>query len=388
MANAFTQFLSNFAGGVFADQGYLKDYKHAARLYADENYGLAPKAGWSYFVEFAFNPRIKERLVFPAIDQTWFNRYSGKVGLLCKTVDQPRISISTETLNQYNRKSIVQTKINYNPISITFHDDMNNVTTNLWKNYYQYYYADSRYNGISVGNTKGQHRAIPQAFRDTKYETRAYAYGLNNGQTEPFFSYITIYLLNRKKFNTVTLINPLIIEWNPANLDQTNGQRLLDSRMTLSYEAVYYDLSNIPISKENPGFQKEHYDNSPSPLSISGRGTKSILGPGGLLAGASDIFGTLTQEGPLSGADLLRVAIQGKNLVQNAKSITKEGLKQEGYSVLNGVFAAAATGSGSFVDNAATAASAKLAPAGIEIFKNIDQSKNTTAQPRNIGGGT
>jgi len=388
MANAFTQFLSNFAGGVFAEQGYLKDYKHAARLYADENYGLTPKAGWSYFVVFNFNPRIKEKLVFPAIDDTWYNRHSSKVGLLCKTVDQPRITINTETVNQYNRKSVIQTKLTYNPIGITFHDDMNNVTSNLWKNYYQYYFADSRYAGATVGNTKGQERSIPEAFRDTKYATRAYAYGLNNGQTEPFFNSITIYLLNRKKFNTVTLINPIITEWSPANLDQTNGQRLLDSRMTLTYEAVYYDLANTPISKENPGFQREHYDNSPSPLSIAGRGTKSILGPGGLLAGASDIFGTLTQEGPLSGADLLRVAIQTKNLAQNARSIKKEGLKQEGYSVLNGVFAAAAVGSGSFVDNAQNAANAKLAPAGIEIFKNIDQSKNTQATSRNVGGGT
>jgi hypothetical protein len=149
MSNVFTQFLSGFADGIFGDKGYLKDYKHAARLYQDNYYGMAPKAGWSYFIELGLSPYLWDKTTFQSIDNTWYNRSKGKLGLLAKSADQPRFSIATETLNQYNKKTVVQNKITYNPVSITFHDDMDNIITDLWKNYYQYYFADSRYTGFS-----------------------------------------------------------------------------------------------------------------------------------------------------------------------------------------------------------------------------------------------
>jgi len=342
MSNAFTNFLSSFAGGVFGDVGYLKDYRHAARLYQNNNYDLTPKAPWSYFIEITLNNEMQG---IGHLDSQWFNRSKNKLGLLAKQVDQPRISIPVETINQYNRKSLVQTKINYSPMSIVFHDDMSNVVANFWKNYYQYYYADSRYDGTVTGVSTAA-KSLPEAFQDTKYKDRAYAYGLNNQQKNSFIKSITIFLLNRRTFNSITIINPLITEYSPGSLDQNTGNRLLDTKITFAYEAVYYDQNNRSITKTEPGFTQLAYDNSPSPISVSGKGTKSIFGPGGLVAGASDILGTLSQDN-LSGADILRVAIQGKNLINNAKNLTKSGIKDEVYSLTNSVLAQAATGQNS-----------------------------------------
>lgn len=380
MANAFTNFLSNFAGGVFGDVGYLKDYKHAARLYQDNYYENSPKAPWSYFIEISLNPAISNRSIFKSIDERWLNRSKNKIGLLAKQADQPRISIPAETLNQYNRKTVIHSKLSYSPVGITFHDDMGNIITNFWKNYYQYYFADSRYDG-SVTNIRSI-KSLPPAYQDTKYQTRGYAYGLNNGQSVPFIQSITIFLLNRKQFNSTTIINPIITEYSPGQLDQTTGNRLLDIKMTFAYEAVYYDLNNRAVSRNEPGFNNQHYDNSPSPISISGKGTKSIFGPGGLIAGATDIFGTLSQDS-LSGADILRVAIQGKNLISNAKNLTKSGIKDEVYSITNSIFAKAATGqnaTGQILNSA-------LSRTIVTIPKGSSSSDQTVALSRNIGPG-
>lgn len=330
MSNAFTQFLSGFAGGLFGNDGYLRDYKHAARLYQDNYYGMAPKAGWTYFVEIGLNPKLHDKTIFATLDDSWYKRSRGKLGLLAKSADLPRFSVATETLNQYNKKTVVQSKITYNPISITFHDDMDNIITDLWKNYYQYYYADSRYTGFkSLSRTMS---ATPEAYKDlSEYDNRAYAYGLNNGQTDPFFSYIKIFLLNRRKYSSVTLINPIITEWAHSQLDQTNGNKLLDSKMTVAYEAVYYDTLNTPVSKTEPGFNAVHYDNAPSPLSAYGGGGKGI---GGLLNGSADILGVFDKDGPLSVGDILQVAVSTKNLAENAKKLTETGVKQELYSLV------------------------------------------------------
>jgi hypothetical protein len=391
MSNAFTQFLSGFAGGLFGNDGYLRDYKHAARLYQDNYYGMAPKAGWTYFIEIGLNPKLHDKTIFAALDDTWYKRSRGKLGLLAKSADLPRFSVATETLNQYNKKTVVQSKITYNPISITFHDDMDNIITDLWKNYYQYYYADSRYTGFnSLSKTMS---VIPEAYQElSEYDNRAYAYGLNNGQTEPFFSYIKIFLLNRRKYSSVTLINPIITEWAHSQLDQTSGNRLLDAKMTVAYEAVYYDTRNSSVTKTEPGFNAIHYDNAPSPLSVLGGGGKGLSG---LLNGSADILGVFNKEGSLSVGDWLNVAISTKNLAKNAKSLTAAGIKQEAYSLVTSSLIRGATNpASSTIDQIDLDRSTpgqivtkQVNPVNT-FFRKIGSDSVSLATPRNVGGSS
>jgi len=341
----FTNFLSDFAGGLFGDNGYLKDYKHAARLYQDNYYGMSPKAGWSYFVEIGLNPALPDKALFPEVNADWYNRSKGKLGLLAKTVDLPRISISNEILNSYNRKTVIQNKVSYNPISITFHDDMNNFINNLWSNYYQYYIADSRYTGTLAGSVYGRTLELPASYQqNVQWSDRAFAYGLNNGQDLPFLSFVRIFLLNRKQYTSVTLVNPKIVDFQPSQLDQNNGNKLMDAKFTFAYETVHYNNKHLAnkVTKSNPGFNQEHYDNSPSPLSIYGKGKKGLLG---MVDGASDIFETLSSE-ELSVGDIIKVAVGTKNLVENAKKITGKSAANELKSLVVGSIAGAAAGQG------------------------------------------
>ena len=134
MSNAFTNFLTNVGSGLFGgSDASMKDYQHANRLYVQNNYARAPKVNFLYFVNFNINQGV-------IIDKTWEEKRKNDVGLLVKRVDLPKFTIGTETLNQYNRRTVVQTKLTYGNVQIEFHDDNSDITTDLWKNYYQYYY--------------------------------------------------------------------------------------------------------------------------------------------------------------------------------------------------------------------------------------------------------
>ena len=361
MSNAFVNFLTGAADG----SGNLRSYQHATRLYVDNNYQLTPKAGWIYYVKVNINPRIKSIITDSTLKKEfteWLNKYNGTVGLLAKTVDLPKFSVETETLNQYNRKTIIQKKINYNPITIVFHDDMANVSLNLWKSYYQYHYGDS----LSAAGVNPQ---IYFKYQDNKYDSRVLdaSYGLSNGQSERFFTSIEIFQLHQKKFTSIKIINPIIKEWASDNLDQTQGNRMLSSRMTVEYETVIYDTAATNnITKENPGFNKNHYDNTPSPLGIGGQGTNSVLGPGGLIAGASSIFGTLSNPGA-SPLDILNAAVQGRNLIRNAGNISKAGLLEEGTSLFNSALSGVSSSNGNITSGALNGLNQAIAPAGIRI---------------------
>lgn len=380
MSNAFTNFLGGIAKGVLNSPADLKDYQHADRLYVRDTYARAPKHGFLYFVSFSINKaavRDKQFLERKNIDT---------VGLLVKRIDLPKFTIATETLNQYNRKTVIQTKLNYSNISVDFHDDNSDITTNLWKSYYKYYYADSTYNDI--GNGKFKKNGIPVQFTDTKYGLDSYSYGFDNFQDQPFFNSIDIFVLHQKKFTQTTLVNPLIVDWNHDTLNQDESSKILGNKMSVAYENVLYNQGKIVKGSSPEGFAAVYYDTSPSPLSIGGNGTKTLFGPGGVIDGAASIFG---ENGSLANAksplDYLGVALQAKTLGQNARALSKSGLKTEGYSILTGVLGnVQATGNQPGGVSAAVQAGLSqtgvgaLGNIGINLFSGNNSSVNGTTQ--------
>ena len=324
----------------------MKDYAHASRLYADSVFALAPKAGWLYYVVFDIEPSA-------ITDQQWANQQRiSEVGMLVKSADLPKFTVQTETVNQYNRKTVIQKGITYNPLNLTMHDDQSNVVHNMWLNYYRYYYADSTWGGTGpIGTAKDN---TPGAYQNNKYLPSndlftPTDYGLNSKLVvAPFFRSITIYQLNRKIFTSYKLVNPIIAAWEHDKLDQTNGSKLAESKMSVNYEAVFYGAGQV--RKDTPtGFAMFHYDTSPSPLSLAGGGNNSIFGPGGVIPGALEIFGDvsniLNPNVGTSPLGILGTVIKGTNLVRNVKGITKESLRAEGYKILNNTLRNVAQGS-------------------------------------------
>ena len=49
-------FLNNFLSQLLPNTSF-KDYQHAARLYIDDNFALAPKSTFMYHVVFELNPK-------------------------------------------------------------------------------------------------------------------------------------------------------------------------------------------------------------------------------------------------------------------------------------------------------------------------------------------
>jgi len=321
MANAFTNFLGQVITGGGSTN--VKDYSHASRLYVDDYFRLAPKAGFLYYVKFNINTNNNP------IVQEYIAKNSQELGLMVKQIDLPKFKMSTETVNQYNKKTIVQSKIDYTPVNISFHDDHNNTTTGMWKAYYNYYFVDGK-------NTSGL--SISPGYKDSKYKkpgasiSESTSFGLNNGQTDPFFSSIEIYQLNRKQFTAFILVNPIITDYSHDQLDQSQS-KMLENKMTVAYETVLYGTG--VVKQDSPsGFASIHYDNTPGPLSIFGGGNNSLFGPGGIIPGIGEVLGVGGNTSPLG---LLKTARGASNIFNNAKNISKASVLSEGFGILDKV---------------------------------------------------
>jgi hypothetical protein len=398
MSDAFTNFLSSVGSGLQGDtDAQMKDYAHASHLYVDSRYARAPKFSHLYFVTFNYNDGVVR-------DGSWAGTGSKDVGLLVKQISLPKFKIATEVMNQYNRKTVVQTKLNYDPVSMEFHDDNSEITNGLWKNYYKYYYADSTYGGeadytasaakprtgiaaqlfggLNFGNKiRGQKSGkigatqMPAAYTDTKYSDKQYPYGLDSYQNKPFFKSIDIFVLHQQKFTQITLINPKITEW--AHDDVSQGDtKPMRNKMTVVFENVFYNQGKIGKNTDSGLFAAIYYDKSPSPLSVSGKGTKSIFGQGGLIAGVGDVFG---EEGSIAQGNYLQAALQSATLIKNASQISGDALAAAGYNLLGTAVGTLASGNNQPGISTGDRLSASLSSAaGIGVYTNQYATSNLT----------
>ena len=324
MANIFDGFLNQVATG---DQ--IKDRQHASRLYVANNYALSPKYNWLYHVYFELNDELssirgEDKLI--------------EHGMLAKSVDLPSFNIATKTLNNYNRPSIVQTKLGYNAININFHDDSSDVVRNLWYDYYTYYYrdADIGYDGPSGGIN-------PVMFARSKYVTGENRETLNRFGYTPrkygmandnqYIKAIRIYSLHQKRFSEYTLVNPFISAF--AHGSHNNGENgILEHTMTVNFETVLY-ASGYITGETVKGFAKLHYDKSASPLTALGGGTNSIMGPGGILSAVDTIIGA-GGAGNFGTAAFTLVRAFQKNKNTNLLGLAKTELITAGRDMLKG----------------------------------------------------
>jgi hypothetical protein len=239
--------------------------------------------------------------------------------MLVKACDLPKYNLSYEEKIQYNKKMYAGTRIAYDPVNITFHDDHADTVNAFWKKYYEYNIADSvgMNSDLTISNTKDDYYLFGDARKTTKF-------GMDTPKVrqKPYLKGIEIFVLHKKRFTSMTLVNPVIGSFSHDNLDQADGAGVMNNTMQILYETVIYK-SGI-INKNNvPGFATVHYDNSPSPLTVLGGGTNSIFGPGGVVDGVGSVIRNV-QSGNILGAIL-----SASNTYNNAKRIKKRDVKAE-----------------------------------------------------------
>jgi hypothetical protein len=353
-------FGENFLQGFFGADG-LKDYSHAAKTFQTNGYELSPRYKFLFHVFFNINTGQ-----IPALQSAFGNSDVASVGLMVKSVQLPSYTVSVDTLNQYNRKRLVQNKIDYNPVQIVFNDDQGDLIRNMWYNYYSYYYKDpsQKYEGVPVTNgTIGNLQTLSNGFGyntrdiyDNSRQVNDWGYigegyqdsSIFSGQSSnkpPFFRDIKIYGLSQKKFAAYVLINPLVTEWQHDTYDYSAGNGIMTNTMNLRYETVkYYSgaIGGAQPSNTVTGFaDPEHYDTRRSALARPGS-TASVFGQGGIVDAGLGIYEDL--EAILSGRGGLQNVIgavqKAGTTYETLKKVNSSSIKEE---VQSGLKQAAAT---------------------------------------------
>lgn len=310
---------------------YLRDYQHASKVFRTNGYQNAPRLKFLFHVYFTINT-----VEIPPL-QNIFGTNQSTIGLLVKNIQLPQYNISTETLNQYNRKRIIQKKIEYQPIQIEFHDDGGDLIRTMWYNYYSYYYKDpsQKYgNQSSTNGALGVDSNTPAGFN---YNTRdiyandrlvndwgfigeSYSDGTNSVSGKPpFFRDIRIYGFDQHKYAEYVLINPLITNWSHDQYDYADGGGVMKNTTSIQFETVKYYAGNIGDERPDlnvQGFADPNaYDQGPSPLYSPG-GTSQVTGQGSQLQvgqGARQDLAARTTANPVGAVQTANIQSQQRN---------------------------------------------------------------------------
>ena len=301
--------INNFLKGFTDGLPGMKDFRHASRLYIDDNMKLLPKQKFLFHVVLTLNDVVTQTKFTP-------NELL-ELNMLVKACELPRYNMNIEEKTQYNKKMYAATRVAYDPVNITFHDDHADTVNAFWKKYYEYNVADPVHLVEELAETHA---------KDDYYQTKRAVtkWGLDTPKQSklPFIKNIEIFVLHKQRFTSFRLVNPVIGSFNHDNLDAADGTGIMQNTMQILYETVRYRTGKVDKT-DIRGWASVHYDNEPSPLSVLGKGTNSIFGPGGVVDGIGSVI-DMARTGNIFGAIL-----GATNTYNRAKKIKKGAAKEE-----------------------------------------------------------
>jgi len=275
---------------------YVKDFAHASRVFRTDSFALHPKFQFLYYVRINLSPYL-------ALSDPEANKV---IGALAKTVTMPRFTFDTKTLNAYNRPNLVQTKIKYDPVSIRFHDDGADVIRNFWYDYYSYHYRDSDY---ASNVTDAPHKYQIRQSDAWGYELRSEPDSFSEYEfPTQFIKSIQIYSFHKKKFNEITLHNPIVQSFNHGTHEFAQGAGIMEHEMSFQYETVSY--ASGYLTGENFGDDMlRYYDNVPGsiiPWDVGGNPNVDMIeGPNGYPRSAPSVVDEYSRGSTMNPAGLM-----------------------------------------------------------------------------------
>ena len=241
---------------------YARDFRNAYTFRPDIN---PPRQKFQGYVNFIVNRSL--------YGESWYNdnaSFRTEISSLVRTASLPELEFKTETKNQYNRKRIVNTGVEYQPVDIKVIDTINNEWLILFMKYYSYHYMNARnkqgpggrdsVGAGSIGDFGGRAQVEHSEgnenngsmFGKDVSNWNSNAYGFNLNLTSTFFERIDYVLYHGNKAVQYSLFNPVLTRFRTGDLDYSSSE-VMEFDMTFEYESfniyenVNFGLTDVDV---------------------------------------------------------------------------------------------------------------------------------------------
>ena len=286
MADIISDAIQALTGVVLPSNGgsFFNGATSRFRLFSPQGYNI-PKPKFMYYVNF-----VTSNLASATVSN---------LGFFVKRIDRLDMSYEIIEMNQYNKKRLVQGKLQYGPLNFSFYDVVDGTAVKLIEAYNRFYYGDF----VNKDNTSWNYDVIGSNF---EFSPNWGLTGTLSGNANQFIQRIEIYEIYNQVYSQINFINPRFVNVNMANLavDDSSGNEIT---VQAKYEGVVFQAIAQPITPQISAMAGLPYHNDIlsgllGGLNIPGFDISSGVGlPGqSLLSSIANIINNKTNGGTVS----------------------------------------------------------------------------------------
>ena len=224
---------------------YYGEYNNALRYKPSIN---PARQQFSGIVNFYFNPAIAG-LVTTADTRNGLSS-------LVKTATMPSFKLKTDIRNQYNKKRVTVSGVEYDPIKISVYDTVDSVWMTTIMRTYQHLFLNpaNRFETNGTGETVPRplpYDVVPEKFTSgsesgsvsgftQKWNEESTGYNIRPGIEKNIISRIDFLMYHAQKFTRYTVFNPIIVGFDMDGIDYSSSQPIAIN-MDIEYENFSMD---------------------------------------------------------------------------------------------------------------------------------------------------
>lgn len=301
----FLKFLGKNAKRSF----YARDFRNNYRFRPDVN---PPRIKFEGYVNFVLNRDIQE--LFGLENHT----FKTNISSLVRRAKLPNVTFKNIVKNQYNKKKIVSTGVEYAPIEITVFDTLNNEWLQILMRYFSYLYMNPRNKNFANDrdvqmNTDSTLENEPGfGFKNASFQSGEA--GFNLQKTKQFFERIDIIMYHGGKGVQYSMTGPIINSFDFGEIDYSSNEFVefnivCDYENFTTFDVANFDLSGVDLDRfENVlGLNFASDEVMSKPLGIIDDGMKmEFLGEKDHAGFGSRGRTTQPQQAPAQGGDVTK----------------------------------------------------------------------------------
>lgn len=213
-----------FTPEILANKQYASWY-YGAQSPGQYMYAI-PRYRFMYYANWVVNSQA-------AVLYPWLRQLGSIEGVSfkIKSIDKPKITLKHTVVNQYNRRRPVYTATDFQNVTVTMYDTVDNKTYDFWRQYMTYFFGDARQKSPMVMSSSP---VDPQFMDGTGWGLRPLAEQTN------FFTALEIYAIFGGQYSRTTYLNPKIVSSTWGSYDSSSSD-LTDVSFGVAYETVNYD---------------------------------------------------------------------------------------------------------------------------------------------------
>jgi hypothetical protein len=238
----------------------------AAHLYQSGTADFTRRAD-QYFLVFNLYPTNDD---FLQSKYDYLKTHRDRLHFLCHTVEGPKFQIQQDVMNQYNRKRIVNRKIDYDPVSVRMYDTIDGLGLRFAKLLYEFEFQNARlYKKTHKDNdnnkTMGKYSFRPENERANYNESiigteeqflSQHNFGLiaKPGHSHRIIKSIDLYQLAGKLYSKARMVHPRLSRFD---MDQMDYSSSAVTNVSLSFQYENLVLEEVAVKIQDAEWDLE-----------------------------------------------------------------------------------------------------------------------------------